>query len=124
MSDKTWEVVVSDDPITGEATIPVPAEVLKHLGWTEIDRLAFTPNPDGSFRITKMEPLDYIKQIEERFENAYAVINRWFDNYKPDITSHEMHQEYVDMICARANLKNIFNDMADEAKAVINVKSK
>lgn len=124
MSDKQWEVLVTDDPDTEEASIPIPKEALEHLGWTENDRLVFTPNPDGSFRISKMEPLDYIERIERQFDLAHTMLSDWFKTTPIELGTDAQHAAYVDALCAVGNLKHIFNDMADEARAAIKAKSK
>ena len=48
-----YEVIVQEDPETGDLLLPIPQEVLDSLGWTEGDDIKFDVCQDGTFTLKK-----------------------------------------------------------------------
>jgi hypothetical protein len=53
MTQKNWEVIVEQDPETGDLILPLPADFLKQAGLMEGDDVEWIDNKDGTFTITK-----------------------------------------------------------------------
>jgi hypothetical protein len=55
MSQKknNWEVIVEEDPETGELILPLPEDFLQKAGLKEGDEIEWIDNKDGTFTITK-----------------------------------------------------------------------
>jgi hypothetical protein len=49
----SFEVIVQEDPETGDAILPIPQELLDQVGWKEGDELDWKETTDGSFVLTK-----------------------------------------------------------------------
>jgi len=56
MTNNSWTLPVEEDPVTGDAILTFPAELLEQAGWAEGDTLIWTDNKDGSYTLTKKEP--------------------------------------------------------------------
>jgi hypothetical protein len=52
---KSWEVVIEEDPETGDAILPLPQEMLDEVGWKSGDNLNWIDRGDGSWEIRKVE---------------------------------------------------------------------
>lgn len=52
-SDVAYEVIVQEDPDTGDMLLPIPQELLDQLGWKEGDELEFNEASDGSIILSK-----------------------------------------------------------------------
>lgn len=48
-----YEVIVQEDPETGELLIPLPSEVMSQLGWKENDQFDFGKDEEDNIIITK-----------------------------------------------------------------------
>ena len=55
MSKKSWEVVIEEDPETGDAILPFPQEMLDEVGWNPGDNLKWVDRGDGTWEIRKVE---------------------------------------------------------------------
>jgi hypothetical protein len=52
---KSWEVIIEEDPETGDAILPLPQEMLDEVGWKSGDNLNWIDRGDGSWEIRKVE---------------------------------------------------------------------
>ncbi|MDB4318278.1 AbrB/MazE/SpoVT family DNA-binding domain-containing protein [bacterium] len=52
---KSWEVIIEEDPETGDAILPLPQEMLDEVGWKSGDNLNWIDRGDGSWAIQKVE---------------------------------------------------------------------
>ena len=52
---KSWEVIIEEDPETGDAIQPFPQEMLDEVGWKSGDNLNWIDRGDGSWEIRKVE---------------------------------------------------------------------
>jgi hypothetical protein len=52
---KSWEVIIEEDPETGDAILPLPQEMLDEVGWMPGDNLNWIDRGDGSWEIRKVE---------------------------------------------------------------------
>jgi hypothetical protein len=52
---KSWEVIIEEDPETGDAILPLPQEMLDEVGWKSGDNLNWIDRGDGSWAIRKVE---------------------------------------------------------------------
>lgn len=50
-----YEVILQEDPETGDLIMPIPQPVLDSLGWKEGDDVKFDIREDGTFLIQKAE---------------------------------------------------------------------
>jgi len=53
---KSWEVIIEEDPETGDAILPLPQDMLDEVGWNPGDNLKWVDRGDGTWQITKIEP--------------------------------------------------------------------
>jgi len=51
----SWLIMIQDNPRTKELYIDLPQALVNSLGWTNNDSLVWTPQPDGSFKVSKIE---------------------------------------------------------------------
>lgn len=49
-----YEVIIQEDPETGDLLLPIPPEVLTSLGWKEGDDLNIDIREDGTFLIERI----------------------------------------------------------------------
>lgn len=49
----TYEVIIQEDPDTGEILLPIPPELMARMGWSEGDEFDFSQDADGHIVITK-----------------------------------------------------------------------
>ena len=52
---KSWEVIIEEDPETGDAILPLPQEMLDEVGWKSGDNLNWIDRGDGSWEIRRVE---------------------------------------------------------------------
>ena len=52
---KSWEVIIEEDPETGDAILPLPQDMLDEVGWKSGDNLNWIDRGDGSWEIRKVE---------------------------------------------------------------------
>lgn len=50
-----YEVILQEDPETGDLLLPIPPDVLKNLGWKEGDDIDFDIRKDGTFLLQRKE---------------------------------------------------------------------
>jgi hypothetical protein len=48
-----YEVIVQEDPETGDLILPLPPELLREMGWVEGDELKFDLDSQGRWIISK-----------------------------------------------------------------------
>jgi hypothetical protein len=53
MTNKSWTVIIDEDPDTGDLILPLPQDLLDSQGWVEGDTLTWIDNKDGSWSIQK-----------------------------------------------------------------------
>ena len=53
--EESSQLVIQEDPDTGEQFIELPQRLLQQLGWKEGDTLQWIERPDGSWTIKKAE---------------------------------------------------------------------
>ena len=51
----SWLIMIQDNPRTKELYIDLPQALVNSLGWTNNNSLVWTPQPDGSFKVSKIE---------------------------------------------------------------------
>lgn len=49
-----YEVILSEDPESGDLIMPLPEELLKKLGWGEGDNLKWNQTDDGAWVLSKV----------------------------------------------------------------------
>lgn len=49
-----YEVIIQEDPETGDAILPIPDPILKQLNLKEGDELDFKVGEDGKLYVTKL----------------------------------------------------------------------
>ena len=52
---KSWEVIIEEDPETGDAILPFPQAMLDEVGWNPGDNLKWVDRGDGTWEIRKVE---------------------------------------------------------------------
>ena len=55
MTCKNWEIIVEEDPETGELILPFPKDFLETQNWKEGDELEWIDRGDGSWEIKKLD---------------------------------------------------------------------
>jgi bifunctional DNA-binding transcriptional regulator/antitoxin component of YhaV-PrlF toxin-antitoxin module len=55
MTRKNWEIIVEEDPETGELILPFPKDFLETQNWKEGDELEWIDRGDGSWEIKKLD---------------------------------------------------------------------
>jgi hypothetical protein len=53
LEDTRFEVIVQEDPDTGDLLIPIPQMLLDQLGWKEGDEIEFDLDDKGGFVLHK-----------------------------------------------------------------------
>lgn len=48
-----YEVIIQEDPETGDLILPIPQPVLDSLGWKEGEEIEFDVRQDGSFTLQR-----------------------------------------------------------------------
>jgi hypothetical protein len=48
-----FEVILQEDPETGELILPIPPELMSQMGWVEGDNLDFNQDDKGRWVISK-----------------------------------------------------------------------
>ena len=51
----SWLLMVQKNPRTKDLYVDLPSSLVQSLGWTDDDSLIWTPQVDGSFKVTKVE---------------------------------------------------------------------
>jgi hypothetical protein len=54
-TNKSWTIVVQEDPETGDAILEFPPDMLEATGWREGDTLTWTDVGNGSWSLSKKE---------------------------------------------------------------------
>lgn len=52
--NKRWEVIVEEDPETGELILPLPIDLLAKAGWQDGDELEWHEHEDGTWTLSKV----------------------------------------------------------------------
>lgn len=50
-----YEVIVQEDPDTGDLILPLPQELLDSVGWKEGDDLKWNQTKDGGWVLSRVE---------------------------------------------------------------------
>jgi hypothetical protein len=50
-----YEVILSEDPDTGELILPIPPQLMAEMGWVEGDTLDFDQDDRGRWVIRKIQ---------------------------------------------------------------------
>lgn len=50
-----FEVILAEDPDTGDLILPIPPELMSQMGWKEGDNLDFNQDDKGRWIISKAE---------------------------------------------------------------------
>jgi bifunctional DNA-binding transcriptional regulator/antitoxin component of YhaV-PrlF toxin-antitoxin module len=53
--EESSQLIIQEDPDTGEQFIELPYRLLKQLGWREGDTLQWIERPDGSWTVQKAD---------------------------------------------------------------------
>lgn len=53
LEDVRFEVILQEDPETGDLLIPLPPHLLEQLGWKEGDEIDFGQDEQGKFILHK-----------------------------------------------------------------------
>ena len=51
----SWLLMIQKDPRTKDLYIELPSSLVSDLSWTDDDSLIWTPQKDGSFKVSKVE---------------------------------------------------------------------
>ena len=51
----SWLLMVQENPRTKDLYIDLPSSLIQSLGWSNDDSLIWTPQGDGSFKVSKVE---------------------------------------------------------------------
>ena len=51
----SWLLMVQKNPRTKDLYVDLPSSLVQSLGWTDDDSLIWTPQADGSFKVSKVE---------------------------------------------------------------------
>lgn len=54
MTEKSWVLIVDEDPKTGDCILTFPPDLLKEAGWKEGDTISWKDNGDGSWSLAKL----------------------------------------------------------------------
>ena len=82
---KKWTIEVQEDPVTGDAILEFPPDMIAETGWKEGDSLNWGDNGDGSFTLTKIETQWVLVETVNTFRNRYMVeVPKGTDNYGKD----------------------------------------
>ena len=51
----SWLLMLQKDPRTKDLYIELPSSLVSDLSWTDDDSLIWTPQKDGSFKVSKVQ---------------------------------------------------------------------
>jgi len=51
----SWLIMVQKNPLTKDLFVDLPSSLVNTLGWTDSDSLIWTPQRDGTFKVSKVE---------------------------------------------------------------------
>jgi len=51
----SWLLMIQKDPRTKDLYIELPSSLVSDLSWTDDDSLIWTPQKDGSFKVSKVQ---------------------------------------------------------------------
>ena len=72
--NKTFTVIVEEDPETGDLILPFPEGLCDQLGWEIDDTLNWEPNEDGSFTLSKKVETQWVLvECISTFRERYMV---------------------------------------------------
>jgi hypothetical protein len=86
--NKTFTVIVEEDPETGDLILPFPEGLCDQLGWEIDDTLDWEPNDDGSFTLSKKVETQWVLvECVSTFRDRYMVeVPIGTDNHGKDKT--------------------------------------
>ena len=72
--NKTFTVIVEEDPETGDLILPFPEGLCDQLGWNIDDTLNWEPNDDGSFTLSKKVETQWVLvECVSTFRQRYMI---------------------------------------------------
>ncbi len=72
--NKTFTVIVEEDPETGDLILPFPEGLCDQLGWEIDDTLNWEPNDDGSFTLSKKVETQWVLvECVSTFRQRYMI---------------------------------------------------
>ena len=72
--NKTFTVIVEEDPETGDLILPFPEGLCDQLGWEIDDILNWEPNDDGSFTLSKKVETQWVLvECVSTFRQRYMI---------------------------------------------------
>jgi hypothetical protein len=51
----SWLLMIQENPNFKDLYIDLPSSLIKDIGWTKDDSLIWTPQSDGSFKVSKVK---------------------------------------------------------------------
>jgi hypothetical protein len=81
--NKTWTLLVQEDPENGDAILEFPDDLMEEAGWKEGDELDWIDNKNGSYTLRKKEPTQWVLvECVSTFRERYMVeVPVGVDNY-------------------------------------------
>jgi len=81
--NKTWTLLVQEDPENGDAILEFPDDLMEEAGWKEGDELDWIDNKNGSYTLRKKEPTQWVLvECVSTFRERYMVeVPIGVDNY-------------------------------------------
>jgi len=81
--NKTWTLLVQEDPENGDAILEFPDDLMEEAGWKEGDELDWIDNKNGSYTLRKKEPTQWVLvECVNTFRERYMVeVPIGVDNY-------------------------------------------
>jgi hypothetical protein len=71
--NKTFTVILEEDPETKDLIMPLPEGMCDELGWEIGDSLDWSPSPDGSFLLSKKRTQWVLVECVNTFRQRYMV---------------------------------------------------
>jgi len=72
--NKTWTLLVQEDPENGDAILEFPDDLMEEAGWKEGDELDWIDNKNGSYTLRKKEPTQWVLvECVSTFRERYMV---------------------------------------------------
>ena len=71
--NKTFTVILEEDPETKDLIMPLPEEMCDELGWEIGDSLDWSASPDGSFLLSKKQTQWVLVECVSTFRQRYMV---------------------------------------------------
>ena len=56
----SWTLTVEEDPVTGDAILQLPPDLLEQANWKEGDNLLWVDNNDGTWSLIKEDLTNFV----------------------------------------------------------------